>query len=84
MQYLINLADQGIIHDIPDLRGRVQQLLNLIPSGKAHMLFALITWLEISADFQLVFHLLYEHGYLTLKFFVKSPSEQFYDINQNI
>ncbi|CAH3106557.1 unnamed protein product [Porites lobata] len=32
MQYLINLADQGIVHDVPDLRDRVQQLLNLIPS----------------------------------------------------
>ncbi|XP_068731970.1 ubiquitin carboxyl-terminal hydrolase 9X-like isoform X1 [Montipora capricornis] len=32
MQYLINLADQGIVHNIPDLRERVQQLLNLIPS----------------------------------------------------
>lgn len=35
MQYLINLADQGIVHDVPDLRDRVQQLLNLIPSGKS-------------------------------------------------
>ena len=34
MQYLIDLADDGIVHDIPDLRERVQQLLNLIPSGK--------------------------------------------------
>ena len=34
MQYLIDLADQGITHNIPDLRERVQQLLNLIPSGK--------------------------------------------------
>ena len=34
MQYLINLGDQGIVHDIPDLRERVQQLLNLIPPGK--------------------------------------------------
>lgn len=32
MQYLIDLADQGITHNIPDLRERVQQLLNLIPS----------------------------------------------------
>ena len=34
MQYLIDLADQGITHNIPDLRESVQQLLNLIPSGK--------------------------------------------------
>ena len=34
MQYLIDLGDQGITHNIPDLRERVQQLLNLIPSGK--------------------------------------------------
>ncbi|XP_078379070.1 ubiquitin carboxyl-terminal hydrolase 9X-like isoform X2 [Oculina patagonica] len=32
MQYLIDLAEQGIAHNIPDLRERVQQLLNLIPS----------------------------------------------------
>lgn len=32
MQYLIDLSDQGIAHNIPDLRERVQQLLNLIPS----------------------------------------------------
>lgn len=34
MQYLIDLSDQGIAHNIPDLRERVQQLLNLIPSGE--------------------------------------------------
>ena len=39
MQYLINLADQGIVHDVPDLRDRVQQLLNLIPSGKSLYLY---------------------------------------------
>ena len=33
MEYLIDLADQGIAHNILDLRERVQQLLNLIPSG---------------------------------------------------
>ena len=37
MQYLVDLADQGITHNIPDLRERVQQLLNLIPSGKNHI-----------------------------------------------
>ena len=37
MQYLIDLADDGIAHDIPDLRERVQQLLNLIPSGKQQL-----------------------------------------------
>ena len=33
IQYLIDLADQGIVHGIPELRERVQQLLCLIPSG---------------------------------------------------
>ena len=43
MQYLINLADQGIVHDVPDLRDRVQQLLNLIPSGKSLSSLSLFT-----------------------------------------
>ena len=43
MQYLINLADQGIVHDVPDLRDRVQQLLNLIPSGKSLVSLSLFT-----------------------------------------
>ena len=43
MQYLINLADQGIVHDVPDLRDRVQQLLNLIPSGKSLISLSLFT-----------------------------------------
>ena len=43
MQYLINLADQGIVHDVPDLRDRVQQLLNLIPSGKSLSFLSLFT-----------------------------------------
>ena len=43
MQYLINLADQGIVHDVPDLRDRVQQLLNLIPSGKSVSSLSLFT-----------------------------------------
>ena len=42
MQYLINLADQGIVHNIPDLRERVQQLLNLIPSGNIQNLVIII------------------------------------------
>ena len=41
MEYLIDLADQGIAHNIPDLRERVQQLLNLIPSGFTQLHFCI-------------------------------------------